>query len=258
MKTNYRPRSNTPYRKRTLLALLLLAVFGLGAIILRRPLQLAGGPIWQGRAALFEGWGNFKAVFSSKETLQNENAALKEQLASYDNLILSCRAVISSRDDLLSAFGRSASSTRVASSVLVHPPETIYDLLVLDAGEREGIKIGDTVRLPQGGAIGRVSEVAAHTSKATLYTSDGVKTEAILERNQIPLTLTGRGGGNFEASLPRDVAIMAGDKILSPEIRSEMIGIVGDVSAAATDSFQHILIRSPENMYTLRFVIITS
>lgn len=256
MKTNFRQRNNAPYRKRLIVIVLVLAVGGLAVSFLRRPIAIVAGPVWQGRAAVAGGFQDLVAYFKSKSDLESENAALRQQVASYDSLVLSCRAVVSSREALTEAFGRTASSSGIAVGVLVHPPETVYDMLTVDAGSAEGVHIGDHARLPEGGLIGSVTAIFDHVAKITLYSSSAEETTAVLERNSVPVTLIGRGGGSFEVDLPREVAVEVGDKIISPELGGDLVGVVRDVSSVPTDSFKHILVEGVVNVYSVRYLLI--
>ena len=80
------------------------------------------------------------------------------------------------------------------------------------------------------------------------------KTNAVLERGLVPVILEGAGGGNFRLILQRDMAVEVGDKILSPGISPQILGIVGDVRLSPTDAFKEVLVRSPVNIFALTFV----
>ena len=257
MRTNFRPRSSRPNRSRTILIVCLLVVCALAAKYFKAPLSYLAEPLWKARGAAGAGLADVRAIFSSKTKLADENTALKAQLASVSDLTLSCRAIVDSREELLNTFGRTGELKGIAASVLVRPPETAYDLIIIDAGTSEGVHIGDKVHLPEGGALGQVSEVFTHTSKVALYTSPDNQTPAVLERNSIPVTITGRGGGSFEFNAPRGLTLVAGDKVLSPLLTGEMLGVIKDVSASPTDSFQHILVEGVGNISTLRFVLVS-
>jgi len=142
------------------------------------------------------------------------------------------------------------------ASVLTRPPQTPYDVIVIDAGLNESITIGSEVSLPEGPILGVVSEVFSKSAKVKLFSASGEETNAVLERNNVPVILIGIGGGNFRLALPRDIAIEKGDRILSSDIASRPLATVADVSVRPTDSFKEVLAKSPTNIFALRFVFV--
>lgn len=256
MKTNFRPRSraSSPLTKRLAIVVAAL-VIGMIVFYFGRPVIVSAvRPLWLGDNAITRGIANLGLFLRDKNALAEENRILKEKISSYENLEASYRAMESARDDLLTRFGRSPLTPTLAAGVLSRPPETPYDLLVIDAGTAEGALLGDKVSLPEGGALGKVSESFESVSKVTLYTAGGVKTEAVLERGHVSVTLTGIGGGGFEFTLPRGVAVMPGDKILLPGIRAELVGVVSEIDLEPTDAEIRVLARSVINLGSIRFV----
>ena len=257
MKTNYHPRNKAPTdgRKRV------VVVFGIliGGIVVFSlfctPLTSIFSPLWKSNI-FSHTFGGVTALIRSKESLQNENATLQAEINADNTVLLSSRAIEDSRDQILAEFNRASTTAGIASSVLVHPPETPYDVLIIDAGTSDGVAVGDRVSLPTGGSIGSVSTVSNSNARVTLYTASGNKTDAVLERNSLPVTLVGQGGGNFEFDLPKGVPVVAGDKILSANIRSEMIAVVGDVVSDPTDSLEHVHAQSIANVFSIRFVLV--
>lgn len=258
MKTNYRPRNSAlgESRKRLGISLLILIVAVVIFSFLRNPLTNLVSPLWKSSNVFSCAFSGVVALVRSKESLESENQALKAELDSYNALAASARALETSRDEILTHFNRATTTPGIAVAVLVHPPETPYDVLIVDAGSAEGAALGDRVSLPLGVVVGRVSEIATHTARVSLYSGSGGKTDAVLERNSLPVTLIGQGGGNFEFDLPKGVAVFPGDKILSPNLRSEMMAVVGDVQSDPTDSLEHVYAGGVANVSTLRFVVI--
>jgi cell shape-determining protein MreC len=257
MKTNYRPRNSAigHNRKRLGITLGILIVGILIFSFLRNPLINITAPFWKSNFFSRTFLGTV-ALVRSKESLENENQSLKAQLDSYNSLVVSSRVLEDSRDQLLTYFNRASTTPGIAAAVLVHPPETPYDMLVIDAGTSEGVALGNRVSLPEGVVIGNVSQVSTYSARVDLYSGSGNTTDAVLERNSLPVTLIGQGGSNFEFDLPKGVAVEDGDKILSPNIRSEMIAVVGDVESDPTDSLEHVYARSVVDVFTLRFVLV--
>ena len=173
------------------------------------------------------------------------------------NEVLSISKEQTQENILLELVGRKQKSNMVVAAVLTHPPQTPYDVIIIDAGSNESLAVGSEVSLPEGSILGIISEVFPKSARVKLFSAGGEETNAVLERNNVPVTLVGSGGGNFKLTLPRDIAIEKGDRILSPDITSRLLATVGEVSVRPTDSFKEVLAKGPTNIFALRFVFIT-
>jgi len=181
---------------------------------------------------------------------------LEEKVSSLE-IELTSLSIRQTQESVLSTLlGREHESNKVLVAVLTHPPQTPYDFLIIDAGANQSITLGREVSLPEGPILGRVSEVFSRSAKVKLFSASGEEINAVLERNNVPITLLGTGGGNFKVILPRDVAVENGDKILSANINSQLLAVVGEVSVQSTDSFKEVLAKSPTNIFSLRFVFV--
>lgn len=258
MKTTFRQRnnSNSPKFKRFALVTLTLVVFGSFFYILRSPIFSLAKPVWITNNFISRGTSNFFNFLKSKNNLANENFALRETLSSQEAQILNYRSMESAYENLLSKLGALEDEEVIAGGVLAHPPQTPYDILVLDVGEAHGVNLGDVVALPEGGVLGKISEVLARESKVELFSKSGISTSAILERGEESVTLLGMGGGKFGFTLPREVAVEEGDRILLPGLRGELVGMVSGVELNSTDSEKTIFVRGVANVSNIRFVIV--
>lgn len=152
---------------------------------------------------------------------------------------------------------RETQDHEIVASVLTYPPETPYDIIIVDAGSNDSVTVGSKVFLPEGPFVGVVSEIFPREAKVKLLSTSGEEVGAVLERNNIPIILVGSGGGNFKISIPRDVVVENGDKILSRDIIPHLLAVVEEVDIRSTDSFKEVLARGPTNIFTIRFVFIT-
>lgn len=229
-KVNYLPknRSRYPYFKKTLV---LVAIFLLGVALsyfFRGELISLFYPLWKAR-------NNF---------IQSEEPTTASSIENQKNT-------------LLELAGRKTDPKTTIAAVLTYPYQTFYDTIIIDAGSDDLVAVGSEVSLPEGPVLGTVSEVFSKTAKVKLFSSSGEKTTAVLERDNVPVVLIGVGGGNFKITLPRDMAVENGDRILSADTASRLLAVVGDVSSSPTDSFKEVLAKSPTNIFTLRFVFVT-
>ena len=246
---NYLPR-NKSRSKLWKPIIALTGVFIAGFLVLTffsGAITSVAAPIWktENLALAKVNWvANF---FRTKTSLIRENQELKDKLS-----VLELEAASRSTEPLRSR----QTENGILSTVLVRPPQTPYDMLVIDAGMNDGVATGMTVALPEGPVVGVVEIAYARESKVKLYSSQGVKTAAILERYNVPVTLEGIGGGNFKIVIPREAEAFFGDRILSAKLSSELLAVVGEVKMEATDSFKNILAQSPVNIFNLHFVVV--
>lgn len=239
---------------------LLVALFVFGALFFsftRGLIIRVVAPVWQVQTNTASKFWSLTNFFRFKSSLIAENDSLKRQVASDQILIAQAQATESALESFKSGFYRSvATTTGIAAGVLVRPPETPYDVLIVGAGSSDGVKQGSTVTLPEGAHVGSVIETYSKTSKIKLYSASGEKTPAILERNAVPIELVGQGGGAFIFTLPREMSMEVGDKILDPRIEGSLLGVVVDIEVTPTDSFKKVLVRSVATINSIRFVLI--
>lgn len=195
-------------------------------------------------------WGSY---FDSKKSLLAENQELKEknlglvaELSNYDILLAENKEL---KEILVRTEGREF----ILGNILVKPNQSIYDTFVVDAGSNHGVQIGAKVFANGYIPIGLVTEVNNKTSKITLYSTSKERTSVIVSSTGTNLEVVGRGMGNFEMTLPRDFEILAGEEVYlpgSPYALASVEGIISD----PRDSFKKALLRSPVNLFDLRFV----
>lgn len=239
--------------------IVLLAVFVFGAVgfsLFNSVLLSIVSPLWEADNRFSQGLKNIGTYFASKNSLAEENEALRRELTSLELQAAALRSGRVQEGILLELAGRRGEENTVAATVLARPPQTPYDVLIVDAGANDGAVGGAEVHLPEGPGLGMVSEIHAREARVTLYSSSGVETEAVLERGNLPVTLVGAGGGNFRIIVPRDTEVEAGDAILSPGIRARLLAIVGGVKMESTDSFKEIIAKSPVNIFEVRYILI--
>ncbi|MEX2014151.1 MAG: rod shape-determining protein MreC [Parcubacteria group bacterium] len=259
MKVNYLPknRSRNPNSRRIVI---LVGIFILGAVafpFLDGVIISIVSPVWKAENAVSRSLKKSFDLFGSQKALVEENASLREKILSLEAEAAALSGGRAEVEALLRLLGRKSAPSMVAAAVLTRPPQTPYDVIVIDAGANESIAIGSKVSLPEGPLVGLVSELFRESAKVQLFSADGQETNAVLERNNVPVILVGTGGGNFRMELPRETRVERGDRVLSLGLDSRHLATVGEISLKPTDSFKEVLAKSPTNIFALRFVFIT-
>ena len=155
--------------------------------------------------------------------------------------------------DLKARLNRDARVGRILGAVLLRPPATPYDTLVIDIGSDEGVAMGDTVSAGGTIMIGTISEVYARAARVTLYSAPGQKYDALL-RGVIPLAIEGQGGGSLQARLPAGTAVSVGDSALLPGIAGGISAIVSRIERGDGESFVTLYFSLPVDIFGLRFI----
>ncbi|MHB8652093.1 MAG: rod shape-determining protein MreC [Minisyncoccota bacterium] len=195
--------------------------------------------------------------FAAKQSLVDENTNLKAQVVQMQADLLDRSVLARENDQLRLLMGRESPPKGVLAEVLVSAGYAPYDTLILDVGADKHIQVGDRVVVDDASIIGTITSVYPTSAKATLFSSPGVQVDGILAGSDIFVTARGQGGGMFDIMLPRDTPLSVGDVVLVPAT-SRILGVVGSITMGTTDPFKKVLLRSPINPGTVRFVRVVS
>jgi cell shape-determining protein MreC len=237
-----RRRNNAPL---TVLLIVLTIVLVGGALLLRGPLS-----------SLL--WRVLAPVVAWRDSLgSGQLAELKAELASSTAALADRDSLYAENVQLRAELGRSAGVHSIAAAVLLTPPGTPYDTLVVDAGSAQGVVPGAQVRAGAL-AIGTVDEVYANSSRVALYSSPGQSYNATLTSSDtaIPIIVEGQGAGSMQARVPAATAVVVGDRVEFPGLSGFMAGTITGIVGSDTDTFKTIYVRLPVDLFSLRYVYI--
>lgn len=215
-----------------------------------------GLPFWKVGVFLSNNVNIVPGFLRTKTALVAENDALKSELLISREKIMNFEVLGAEHARLLEEFGRIGNQGKTIATVLVRPPQTPYDMLILDAGSTDGVSSGDAVYTMGGIILGTVSEVAANSSNVTLFTRTDLQTEAFFERTNLAVTLRGIGGGTFEVEVPLEADVLKDDVLIVPKLEPSIVGVVSLVESSVKNAFKRVLIQTPANISYTRFVLI--
>ena len=138
----------------------------------------------------------------------------------------------------------------------MRPPVAPYDEFIIDIGQDFNVAVNDSVYAPGNILIGHISEVLAHTSAVTLFSSPGQTFSVLVGSDAAPATAVGLGGGQYQAQLPRNIIVSVGDQVVVPSISTTPFGIVTSVTNDPTQAFETIMFAPPINLYQMRWVLV--
>jgi cell shape-determining protein MreC len=141
----------------------------------------------------------------------------------------------------------------ITARVIVRPPQTMYDTLLIDEGSAGEFAEGDIAAF-DGVALGRIASLGEGTAIVELFSNPGAQTDVVIGAPQSIVVAKGMGGGAFELSVPQGVAIHANDPVRLSGSATLLLGTVSGVSAKETDASQTVYVRAPVSYSDLDFI----
>ena len=199
--------------------------------------------------------GRLQAYFISKNSLYLENLSLQDKLNIDKAKILNYDSMVAENISLKEILERkSKGAVIVLAAILSKPNQSIYDTLIIDAGMVQGVKIGNLVFALGNIPIGRIAETYPNSSKVILFSNAGEKTQVITSDKNAFMEIIGRGGGNFEMTLPRDFILVKGNQVVMPGLNSYVLAITETIISDPRNPFTKVLLTSPVNIQELKLV----
>ncbi len=201
---------------------------------------------------------NVFVAITPKQNLVAEIDNLKQQLATEDAVRVERDFYKQENQELQNILGRMGTSTenKVLARIISKPAFSPYDTLIIDQGEKDGIKVGDLVLLDDTVVLGEIGVVFAHNANVILYSSSDQKVEVLIGEQAIESVATGKGGGNFELKLPRNTNVKEGDVVTLAKTPTKLFGQISVIKTNPEDTFEHVLFTSLVNIAEIKFVIV--
>jgi len=191
--------------------------------------------------------------------LLKKNELLKKELADNAAKMAIVDSVNSENSELRTLLQLSSSTVSVPfiiAPVIKRPPFSFYDELIIDAGKDKKVSTTSLVFAVPNIPIGQVIDVFDQTAKVILFSSPGQKHEVLLGTNKIPAVAIGRGGGQYEVSIPRGLNIAVGDFVIYANLDAQPMGKIIYIDSNSSLPFEKILFSAPVNIYQLRWVTV--
>jgi cell shape-determining protein MreC len=215
-----------------------------------------GSIIWNIRDFWGEKVDNFFTLWLSKNNLVEENRKLRDTIKSNEIAIIQNKLLQKENSELRKLMGETPSATTtLLATILVKPPQTSYDTLIVSVGKDKNIEIGEKVYAYDNIYIGKITDVFANSSKVTLFSTPGEKWNVSVGGNDITTVAKGMGLGNYLIELPRAAEIRKNDYVTFAN-SSDILGRVYAIQSAESDSFQKIFVHSDFNISELKWITI--
>lgn len=217
--------------------------------------NVVGRPIWTMQNKIVDTAYNTSYLVRTKASVFNENDLLKKENIDLKNQMIDYQIMKTENDQLKELLGRLPTEDKFTiATILTKPNRSPYDSIIIDIGSNvglvEGLKVFGDATVP----IGEITKVYVNNSLVMLYSNPGQITEGVLEGSNTSVELVGRGGGNFEMTIPLDLPSENGNLVVLPSIKREVIAIVDGVLSSPTDPIKKVILRSPINIQSLKWV----
>lgn len=195
-------------------------------------------------------------AFHSKQSLIKKVIALQTELDSKNAELTSLNTLTSENTALKAELGRTDAIKGKLARVFVPPNRSIYDTIVLDVGSEDGIAVDQKVYAFGSISLGTISEVLPRSSTVLLYSASGRETAGTTTGSDLAVTLIGRGAGEYEVRMPRDISFQEGGIISDQTISVHPLAKIEKIVTDPRDPFQRLLAKVPVNLQTLKWVIV--
>lgn len=193
----------------------------------------------------------FNISNSLKENdLKNKNAELEAKLLSLSQLE-------KENNDLKSLLSRVKNPQNyILANIISRPPQSPYDILIVDAGENQGVKKDSLVTAFSEILLGRVVEVYPDFSKVKLISFPQEQTAVNLLNSNISANAIGYGGENLYIELPDSIEVSPNDTIVTQGLYPLAIGVIEKTEINTSQSLKKFFFRLPVNLQELKYVLI--
>ncbi|MFA6297317.1 MAG: rod shape-determining protein MreC [Candidatus Paceibacterota bacterium] len=258
----YRSKNNKG-KKKIFITLVLVLVLLLGVIytgLVSKTFYRSMLFLSFGKASTSQTASSFLGLFSSKNNLVIENQNLKSQIQAMNISVSDRDALVKENADLKASLHlRQDTQNRVGATLLSKPPFAPFDVVVINAGDKAGVKVGDRVMVGET-YIGTVTSVADYSSQVQLLSSPSNKIDVFIGDKALPAVLSGKGGGNFETSIPQGVDIKEQDLVFTTLGNNNVlyVGKVSKIIQNEANTLMKVLVSFPFNLYELSYVEVIS
>lgn len=208
-----------------------------------------------GRALIF--WSSLSEIRAENEKLIKENRDLLVAMANQKGLQ-------EENEELRKQLGLIPSQRfdLEASFVIGQNPQKLGSWILIDKGEKAGIKAGMPVIVSQGILIGKVEEVYPHMAKAVLLTDS----ESMINVQDLETGARGVVAGKFGLGLvlgmvSQDDSLSAGDSIITSGLggnlpKGLLVGKIQEPKASLDQIFQEAIVTAPLKYSNLDIVFV--
>lgn len=225
-------------------------------------------PVQRRFSALAHTVGETLQTLRDLGTLRQENARLRREndALTIENVQLKEAEAENERLRHLLDFARANPTYdyrggEVVARVIGHDPSIYLDFIVIDLGERQGVRSGMPV-VTERGLVGRVAQVHDTTAEVLLITDVNSAVTALVQNSRATGVVRGMaGGGLLLDQVPQDVAMHEGEIVITSGMggvfpKGLVIGQISKVYQQDYEMFQQARVRPTVDFRNLEQVLV--
>ena len=250
MKVRSRHNSNNDKQKRIARVFFIAVAVVIVGLLLPKFFTVAGRvamfPVEATQQWFRESQARLPMFLKSQNELISRIADLESKLAGAQGTDLTQKRLYDENLELRELLGINHRD-RIGAAVIARPNELPYDLLQIDRGEQDGIKLGAPVYVGADNVIGIVSQTAPHYAFVEMFTTPGFTATTFITGANVVATLEGMGGGVARISVPQGISLRVGDLVHVPSIDPGVFGRVEylENKPSQPDQFGYVTLQKP-------------
>lgn len=200
---------------------------------------------------------NVPHYFRDRHALITANQALEEQLVGSSGLERSLRRLEDENSNLRALLGATTTPRDgIMAGIISMPPQSPYDVLVIDKGHYDGVREGAPVFVAHDQVVGYVSAVHDFSASVVLVSTVGLESTVYILGPNIYTTAIGEGNGILRIGVPQGIALTEGDLVVLPALYSGVFGEISEVASSPTqpEQFGYVEISIPVTSFRWVYV----
>jgi len=233
-----------------------IIVFTLGFFAFTQKIfNYIGLPIWRTQNVIIQQTNDLGYLIKTKESVYRENESLIQENTNLNNSMIDYQILKNENDQLRELLGDNPSKPDfIIANILTKPNHSLYDSIIIDIGIDNGAQVGNKVYVNNKIPVGEISKVYSSTSLVTLYSNPEQVTEGVIDISNATVNLIGRGGGNFEMTIPLDLSSEKGVMVSLPGASGDILAIVDGLVSSPNEPVKKVILHSPVNIQNVKWV----
>jgi len=237
------------------LGLLLFLAFSGVLVFFSKTSNYIGQPIWKAKNTIVNNSKSLSYLTRTRSSLSKENQKLLKENSNLETSMIDYQFLKNENNNLKKLLSRISNPRNfILSGILSKPSDSPYDTMIIDVGSNKGILKGLKVYINGNIPIGIINKVYSQTSLVELYSNPGMITSGIINKLNIKIKLVGRGGGNFETSIPAGLSIPKGSLVTLPGLDGGVIAITEEEITDTLDPNKKLILKAPVNIQNEEWV----
>ncbi len=232
-------------------------------LIIEQPLLLLESWLQRIMGVVTTSTGRLTEDYLALWNLGQENHRLQEEVARLRGEATMLQEKVRSFDQVeqLSAFRESLGGSTMVATVIGRDPTNWYQSVLINRGERDGIRSDMGVAVPDG-VVGRVIKVMPTTAVVLLLSDRNSAVPGLLQRSRDEGLIEGLGDGRLRMKYLSTLAdVQAGDQVVTSGLtgifpKGMRIGTVTDVERPADAVVQQVRLAPAVNFSRLEEVLL--